>query len=126
LMDTNLQDGETQVICGPCLPAYALGMAAALTQGMTAEAATLYGPALDAIYANDPRAPKIDRLRPGAKRKSGKPEQIDAPLDDTATVAPSEAATAAKGQWVEANGGEAAIKRRMAADSSVSDAASAV
>jgi hypothetical protein len=71
LMDTNLQDGETQVICGPCLPAYAICMAAALTQDMTTEGAEVYGPALDIIYANDPRAPKTDRLRPGRKARRG-------------------------------------------------------
>jgi hypothetical protein len=43
-------------------------MAAAMTQGMTAEQATQYADALDVIYANDPRRPKIDRLRPKGKR----------------------------------------------------------
>jgi len=126
LMDTNLQDGETQVICGPCLPAYALGMAAALTEGMTPEAAVLYGPALDTIYANDPRAPKIDRLKPGAKRKGARTVQVDAPLDDPATVVPSGAATADDG--VSGNNSAGALTRDDVGqiEASASDAASAV
>lgn len=69
-MDTNLNDGETQVICGVCLPMYALNMAAALTAGMEKEEALTYADALDTIYANDPRAPKSDRLRPRGKGKA--------------------------------------------------------
>ena len=58
LMDTNLQDGETQVICGPCLPGYVLGMATVLTAGMSVQESEAYGPMLDAIAANDQRPAK--------------------------------------------------------------------
>lgn len=70
LMATNLADGDTQVACGPCLPGYALGMAAAMTDGMPPEAAEAYAAAFDAIYDNDPRPGKPVRQAP-AKRKGG-------------------------------------------------------
>lgn len=69
LMDTNLDDGETQVICGADLPAYALGMAAAMLQGMPRSQAEALSEALDAIYAADPRAPKPPAGRGGRKPK---------------------------------------------------------
>jgi hypothetical protein len=75
MMSTNLTDGDTVIACGACLPGYALGMAAAVTQGMEQHEALQYADALDTIYANDPRAPKSDRLRPrGKTRKTAAPE----------------------------------------------------
>lgn len=58
LMDTNLETGDTQVICGSDLLMYALSMTAALTAGMTTADADTYADLLDQIRANDPRPPK--------------------------------------------------------------------
>lgn len=71
LMDTNLDDGETQVVCANDILMYVLGMAAALTSGMTREQADAYAPSLDAIYANDPRGPKPPAPPKRSKRTAG-------------------------------------------------------
>lgn len=69
-MDTNLDDGDTHVICGSDLLMYALSMTASLTDGMTIEQATAYAELLDAIYAHDPRGPKPPPATAGKRRKS--------------------------------------------------------
>lgn len=68
-MDTNLDDGDTQVVCTNDLMMYALSMAASLTAGMTKEQAEAYAELLDAIYANDPRGPKPPAASGGRRRK---------------------------------------------------------
>lgn len=70
LMDTNLDDGDTQVVCTNDLMMYALSMASSLTAGMTQEQAEAYAQLLDAIYANDPRGPKPPAPAAGRKRRS--------------------------------------------------------
>ncbi len=83
LMVTNLDDGDTQIICGPDLPAYALGMAAALTDGMGPEASERYGDALDAIAAHDERTPKPKaRRRPSQSDAEGTGPVVQPPLTD--------------------------------------------
>ena len=67
-MGTNLEDGDTQVACGPCLPSFALGMAAAMTAGMPQEVGEVYGAAFDAVAANDPRPPKPPAATGGKRR----------------------------------------------------------
>lgn len=69
LMDTNLDDGETNVVCGPDLLMYSLSMTASLTDGMTKEQAETFAELLDAIYAHDPRGPKPPAPAAGRKRK---------------------------------------------------------
>lgn len=92
-MGTNLSDGDTQVACGPCLPSFALGMAAAMTSGMSPELAGEYADAFDAVAANDPRPPKPPaatggRRKPAAKTSdppaasTGAPETATVPLPD--------------------------------------------
>src|SRR5215469_17930637 len=81
LMDTNLDDGDTHVICGNDLMMYGLSMAASLTDGMTKEQAEAYGELLDAIYAHDPRGPKPPPAR-GGKRRQAQAEP-DVALDGT-------------------------------------------
>lgn len=75
LMDTNLDDGETQVVCGPCLPGYALGIAAALTQGMTPAQAAGYGELFDQIAGNDRRPPKPPAKGARGKRQRATPAE---------------------------------------------------
>jgi hypothetical protein len=58
LMVTNLNDGDTHIACLHCLPSFALGLAAAFTEGITMEQAKAYAKELDTIYANDPRPAK--------------------------------------------------------------------
>jgi hypothetical protein len=79
-MDTNLDDGDTQVVCSNDLMMYGLSLAAATTSGMTSEQAEAYSELLDAIYANDPRAPKPPPARGGRRRQNAQPP--DVPLDD--------------------------------------------
>ena len=74
-MDTNMADGETQVICGPCLPAYALGMAAAMTEGLTPEQSEAYAAPLDQIRANDARP----QATPKRQRRSQRATEVDEP-----------------------------------------------
>jgi hypothetical protein len=74
-MGTNLADGDTQVICAYDMPAFALGMAAAVTEGMTKVQADQYGESLDAIYAHDPRAPQRPAAKAKAKAKQPPPPQ---------------------------------------------------
>lgn len=69
LMDTNLDDGDTHVICGNDLLMYSLSMASSLTDGMTKEQAEAYAELLDAIYAHDPRGPKPPPASSGRKRR---------------------------------------------------------
>lgn len=69
LMDTNLDDGDTQVVCANDLLMYVLGMAAAISDGMTNEQAEAYAQSLDAIYEHDPRGPKPPAPRGGRKAK---------------------------------------------------------
>lgn len=65
LLVTNLDDGETQVVCGNDLLMWTLSMTGQLTQGMTLDQAMAYGNLLDAIKANDPREPaKVTRSKP--------------------------------------------------------------
>lgn len=61
LMMTNLDDGDTQVICVPDLPAFALGMAAGVTQGLTPDEAEAYGDAFDQLAQNDTRVKRYKR-----------------------------------------------------------------
>lgn len=74
LMDTNLDDGETNVVCPNDLLMYSLSMAAAITDGMTKEQAEAYAEQLDAIYVHDPRGPK-----PPAPARGRKPRVAAAP-----------------------------------------------
>lgn len=83
-MDTNLDSGETNIICGPCLPAFSVGMAAALTVGMTLEVANELAPVLDELYANDPRG-KWVAASAATKSRRGKGAQSA----DGATDAPA-------------------------------------
>lgn len=75
LLVTNLDDGETQSVCGNDLLMYSLSMAAQLSQGMTAEQCDQYGALLDAIKANDVRPAK-----PAGRRRAPKaPDPAPAP-----------------------------------------------
>lgn len=84
-MDTNLDDGDTQVICTNDLLMYVLTMTASLTVGMTKEQAEAYAELLDAIYANDPRGPKPPAKSGGRRRKAE--TQPDAASDDSEAAA---------------------------------------
>lgn len=70
LMDTNLDDGDTQVVCVNDLMMYGLSMAASFTSGMTKEQAETFSDQLDQIYANDPRGPKPPAKGSGRKQAS--------------------------------------------------------
>lgn len=87
LIESNLDDGETQVVCGSCLLMYALSMAAALTTGMTEEQAKAYGGLLDSIRANDPR-PATASAR-GSRRKTPASTPPDEPQATTGNHATS-------------------------------------
>lgn len=74
LLVTNLDDGETQVVCGNDLVMYSLSFASQLTQGMTPEQSEAYGELLDQIRANDARPPK-----PAGRRRTSKAEPAHEP-----------------------------------------------
>jgi hypothetical protein len=78
-MGTNLDDGDTQVACASCLVPFALGMAAAVTQGMESHEATQYLDTFAAIAANLGVTPPA----PAAKRKRSRavPVTPQPPLD---------------------------------------------
>ncbi len=76
LMVTNLVDGDTQIVCGIDLPGFALGMAAAMTDGMTPEESEMHGAALDAIRAHDCRVAADSKA---GKRSGGKRAAKSAP-----------------------------------------------
>lgn len=78
LLDSNLDDGETQGICGEHLPMYALTMAATLTVGFTVEQSEAYGELFDQIAANDAR-PRPKKTGRGGKSSS---EVTSAPAAD--------------------------------------------
>jgi len=58
LMVTNLDDGDTQIVCPNDILMWTLSMTAQLTTGMPADVAEAYGSLLDQIKANDPRETK--------------------------------------------------------------------
>lgn len=68
LMSTNLDDGETAIVCGTCIVPYALGLATTVTTGMDEAEAAVYADAFAAIAANGPKAAgkpaKTRRARP--------------------------------------------------------------
>lgn len=72
-MVTNLEDGDTQVVCGDDLIMFALTLAATMAPGMTAEQAVAFGGQLDAIAAADTRPPKPPARRPRAKAGAAEP-----------------------------------------------------
>lgn len=67
LLVTNLDDGETQSVCGNDLLMYSLSMASQLSQGMTVEQCDQFGALLDAIKASDIRPAK-----PAGRRRAPK------------------------------------------------------
>src|SRR5712691_8952762 len=75
LMVTSLDDGDTQVICGPDLPGFALGMAAGLTEGMEPDEASRYG---DAFYAIAAHSPMSDE--PGSDYSQDDADELNAQL----------------------------------------------
>lgn len=85
LIISSLDDGDTQIACGVCLPMVALGMAAQLTQGMTIDQANAYAEMLDQIHANDPRPPKPPAR--GGKRKQAAADPEPPPPDGSETAA---------------------------------------
>lgn len=85
LIISSLDDGDTQIACGACLPMVALGMAAQLTQGMTIDQAEAFAPMLDAIRDNDPRPPKPPAR--GGKRKAAEPPPEPTASDGSQTAA---------------------------------------
>lgn len=104
LLSANLDDGETNVVCGPDLMSYALTMAATLTQGMTPEQGQALGDLLDQIAANDPRPPKPPsgksrkpKAAPAAPEQPagapGDPERVTVTLDEPCRQCGSETAT---------------------------------
>jgi len=68
LMVTNLDDGDTQIVCPNDILMWTLSMTAQLTTGMPADVAQAYGSLLDQIKANDPREAK-----PAPRRRTSKP-----------------------------------------------------
>jgi hypothetical protein len=89
LMDTNLNDGETQVVGPNCLLGYILGMAAAMIGGMSEDEAKTHAEVLDTIYSLDRKPPKPPARGGGRKPKTTvQPEiPLDEPQSDaTATV----------------------------------------
>lgn len=92
LLDTNLDDGECQSICGPCLPGYALSMALALTMGMTPEECEAFGELFDGIHANDVRASASPAPTAARRSRSRIPAQSagDATHADTGTSTPDQ------------------------------------
>lgn len=72
LLVTNLDDGETQSVCGNDLLMYSLSMAAQLSQGMTVEQCDQFGALLDAIKANDVRPAK-----PAGRKRAPKAPTAD-------------------------------------------------
>lgn len=72
LLVTNLDDGETQSVCGNDLLMYSLSMASQLSQGMTTEQCEQYGELLDAIKAND-----IRQARPAGRRRASRATPAD-------------------------------------------------
>lgn len=104
MMATTLDDGDTQVACGNCMPAYAIGLATAIIGGMSKAEAGAYSDALDQMYASDPRGPKAPPAKPGGRRRKadapdvppdGPPEAaaVTVALDPPCTSCGSEAAT---------------------------------
>lgn len=83
MMDTMLQDGETNIVCGVCIVSYALALAATVTQGMTPEQAEANAEQLDQISRNDPRQPPS---RPPAK--GGRRHRQAASVDDLPDAVP--------------------------------------
>lgn len=73
LLVTNLDDGETQVVCGGDLVMWSLSMASQLTQGMTLEQSWEHAEALDMLKANDVRPVKA---APRSKPRKSAPEQV--------------------------------------------------
>lgn len=70
LMATTLDDGDTQIVCGGCMPAYAIGVATAIIRGMSKQEAGPYADALDALHAADPRGPRQPPPKAGRKPRS--------------------------------------------------------
>lgn len=73
LLVTNLDDGETQSVCGNDLIMYSLSMASQLAQGMTAEQCEQYGALLDAIKAADIRPARPAGRKRAPRTPSGDP-----------------------------------------------------
>src|SRR5215469_8755103 len=76
-LGTNLADGDTQTVCGACIVPYALGMAAAVTQGMEQHEAAQYLDVFAAIAANLgqqlPKTGKPKRARPSPRPAADMP-----------------------------------------------------
>lgn len=88
LIATNLDDGDTQTLCGGCLPGWAIGMAAGLIGSMTPEQAAEHYDAIDQVYAADPRKPPPPAAPKGRKprtRPQSEPPP-DGPDSDAATA----------------------------------------
>jgi hypothetical protein len=83
-MDTNLDNGDTNVVCVNELTMYALTLAAEFTRGMTLEMAEAYAPLLNAIQDNDPRW-----RQPSLYDSDTGPAEPDTP-DDTSADPPVE------------------------------------
>jgi hypothetical protein len=76
LMVITLSDGDTQVACGPCVPAFAIGMTASITTDMALAELELYASALDIIRDNDKRPPKPPEPAARKSRAKAKPAEV--------------------------------------------------
>lgn len=85
-MDTNLDDGDTQIACASCLPAYALGLAAAVTSQLAPEQRDSLADGFAAVAANAPQGAAARPARAKAKAAKAPPAELapDGPRIDAA------------------------------------------